>query len=293
MRPGLRAGPRGPGARAARAGASPAQVGSGLSRTNFARIAPALGAQSLLPAGGVSGGRCVGRKWRKTGGGGGAGRGGRAEPGACAGTPGCPPSRLGRRPASQRRGRGGRAGGSGLERGAFREEDSPRAPAARPLASRETPEERLRRSDLPPSGFASAAHGHLERPEPHTPHGCPRVVGGPRATRARPCALDRKAPARGCELPLLPSGSGQLLSARESPSSHPPRLSMRGTAVAPGDDSGNRPNRGGSAGLRGEAPPGAEEGLDAASVPRGSPWFRRPTSSPGKKGDLQTPNIWG
>ncbi|CAM9650560.1 unnamed protein product [Rangifer tarandus platyrhynchus] len=149
VRPGLRAALRGPGARAARAGASPAQVGSGPGRANFARIAPALGAQSLLPAGGVSGGGRVGRKWRENPGGGGLEHGGLAEPRVCAGTPGCQPSRLGRRPGSQRRGRGGKAGGNGPERRAFREEDSSRAPVARPglRASRETPEERVRKSD--------------------------------------------------------------------------------------------------------------------------------------------------
>lgn len=176
----------------------------------------------MLPAGGVSGGGRVGRKWRENGGGGGLEHGGLAEPRVCAGTPGCQPSRLGRRPGSQRRGRGGKAGGNGPECRAFREEDSSRAPAASPglRASRETPEERLRKSDPPGSGFASGASGHLE---PQNPTHRRVSTSGGRHARPQGWArrLREEGPTLGCEPPPQPPASGQLLRAGADPS--PPR----------------------------------------------------------------------
>ncbi|XP_059734807.1 collagen alpha-1(I) chain-like [Bos taurus] len=198
VRPGLRAALRGPGARAARAGASPAQVGSGPGRANFARIAPALGAQSLLPAGGVSGGGRVGRKWRENGG---RGRLGARGPRGAGGLrwdarlTAFPARAAPWEPAAGPRWESGRewAGARGVSRGGL----IPRA-CSSPGASRETPEERLRKSDPPGSGLATGASGHLEPPEPHTPPGV-------REQWAR--RLREEGPALGCAPPPQPPGS--------------------------------------------------------------------------------------
>lgn len=92
------------------------------------------------------------------------------------------PSRLGRRPVSARRGRGRRARRRPQECRAFRGADSTRAPAARPTGLGETPEGKLRRGDLPTSGFAN-----IWTPPSPSPCRAPQALGptGPAPQKRR------------------------------------------------------------------------------------------------------------
>lgn len=174
----------------------------------------------MLPAGGVSGGGRVGRKWRENGG---RGRLGARGPRGAGGLrwdarlTAFPARAAPWEPAAGPRWESGRewAGARGVSRGGL----IPRA-CSSPGASRETPEERLRKSDPPGSGLATGASGHLEPPEPHTPPGV-------REQWAR--RLREEGPALGCAPPPQPPGSGQLLRAGAGP---PPPRRARATLGA-------------------------------------------------------------
>lgn len=159
------------------------------------------------------------------------------------GHPDCMPSRLGRRPVSARQGPGRRARGSPQECRAFRGADSTRAPATRPTGLGETPEGRLRRGDLPTSGFANIRNlpspSPSRRSESRGPARAPQALGptGPAPQkRTRPPGAAHSASA-------LCLGSTSL--GWREPSCHSPlsvRLGLREPGVR------------GSAGGRGEVP---------------------------------------
>lgn len=87
-----------------------------------------------------------------------------------------------------------------------------------PLASQGTPEDGLRRSDLPPSGFASAAPPTCRTPLSPPPRpGVHEQWTGTDTPGALPYASERKAPAWCCALPPPPSAWGQLRWAGEIP----------------------------------------------------------------------------
>ena len=208
------------------------------------------------------------------------GHGGLAEPGACAGTPGCQPSRLGRRPGSQRRGRGGKAGGNGRSAGRFARRTHPArlqltrgfAGDPRGAAAKERPA-RL--------GVSEWGFGTPRTPRAPHPARCPRAVG-PAPETGRPCP--------GLHAPALASRLGSTFPGWSGPPTPAscPRDSRGKGAEAPGKNSGDRSDLGGSTGLRGEALPRAEEGQDPASLPRASrgsdgrqhPWATRERQGP-------------
>lgn len=237
----------------------------------------------MLPAGGVSGGGLVGRKWREIGGRGRLGAPGPRGAGSLrwdARLPAFPARAAPGEPAAGPRWASGRerAGARGVSRG--------RHPARLPLAraSRETSEDGLRKSDTPGSGFASGASGHLEPPSP-----TPRPVSASSGRHARPQdwarRLREEGPALGCAPPPQPPGSGQLLWAGAGPP--PPRRARatlgagerrpQGTTLGTGQTSGAQ--------LVSGAKPCREQrwGSGPGLSLQGPPWFRRATASLGNK----------